>query len=59
MILAEGEGPNVRTPPRNLAIQIFRKLGWKHPSIAELTDDQIDLLEDALGPWEPRKAQAA
>jgi len=34
-----------RTPPRPLAIHIYRKLGWKHPVIARLTDAQIDLLE--------------
>lgn len=34
-----------RTPARPLAIEIYRKLGWKHPSIARLTDQQIDLLE--------------
>lgn len=34
-----------RTPARPLAIYIYRKIGWKHASIARLTDAQIDLLE--------------
>lgn len=34
-----------RTPSRPLAIHIFRKTGWRHPSIAELTDDQLAMLE--------------
>lgn len=44
-----------RTPSRPLAIHILRKTGWKHPTIVELTDDEIDFLEK-LDPW---KAEAA
>jgi len=34
-----------RDPSRPLAIHIFRRTGWKHDVIADLTDEQIDLLE--------------
>lgn len=44
-----------RTPSRSLAIHIFRKTGWKHSSIADLSGDEIDFLEK-LDPW---KAEAA
>lgn len=43
-----------RQPSRPLAIHIFRKLGWKHESIAELTEDQIAVLEQ-IEPWTPPK----
>lgn len=42
-----------RQPSRPLAIHIFRKTGWRHPLIADLTDDQIDVLE-RIEPWVPR-----
>ena len=41
-----------RPPPRSLAICFYRKLGWKHDSIAGLTDEQIDVLE-TVDPWVP------
>jgi hypothetical protein len=51
MILSESADPNKsRTPPRSLAILIYRKLRWKHPSIEALSEEQIDLLE-AVEPW--------
>lgn len=43
----------VRKPARSLAIHIFRKTGWRHSSIADLTADQIDTLE-TVEPWSPR-----
>lgn len=43
-----------RTPPRSLAIHIFRSTGWRHAIIADLTDAQIDLLE-TVEPWSPTK----
>lgn len=46
-----------RTPARPLAIHIFRVTGWRHPSIADLTDEQLDVLE-AVDPWKPREAAA-
>lgn len=42
-----------RQPSRSLAIHIFRTAGWKHPLIADLTDEQIDLL-GAVEPWQPK-----
>ena len=41
---------NERKPSRALAIHIFRKTGWRHSVIADLTDEQIDLLEQ-VDPW--------
>ena len=46
-----------RVPPRSLAIRIFRATGWRHDSIAELSDEQIDVLEQ-VEPW-VMKTQAA
>lgn len=45
-----------RVPGRPLAIHIFRRTGWRHPAIADLTDAQIDVLEQ-IEPWSPRSAQ--
>lgn len=45
-----------RTPPRPLAIAIFRGTGWRHSTIADLSDEQIDVLE-SVEPW-TRKAAA-
>ncbi|UQS94868.1 Cro/CI repressor [Pseudanabaena phage Pam1] len=39
-----------RRPSRPLAIHIFRSTGWRHPSIADLTDEQMATLE-AIEPW--------
>lgn len=39
-----------RAPSRPLAIHIFRCTGWKHSLIADLTDEQIDVLE-SIEPW--------
>lgn len=46
-----------RTPSRPLGIHIFRRTGWKHPSIAELTEEQMRVIEE-LDPWTPRQAAA-
>ena len=60
MILSESADPNLRrTPARALAILIFRRTGWKHPSIAHLTDEDIDAAERLDGEWQPRRAEAA
>lgn len=40
-----------RAPSRPLAIHIFRSTGWRHPLIADLTDEQMATLE-AIQPWE-------
>lgn len=44
-----------RKPARSLAIHIFRKTGWKHELIADLTDEQIAVLEQ-VEPWAPKAA---
>lgn len=44
-----------RQPSRPLAIHIFRTTGWKHPLIADLTAEQIDVLE-SVEPWSPARA---
>jgi hypothetical protein len=44
-----------KAPSRGLAIYIYRQLGWRHESIADLTDEQIDVLE-AVERWTPREA---
>lgn len=38
-------GARDRKPSRWLAIRIYRETGWKHPVIASLTDEDIDVLE--------------
>lgn len=39
---------NGNQPPSiPVALEIYRKLGWKSPNIAHLTDEQIDLVEKA------------
>jgi hypothetical protein len=48
MILSDGE--HKRTPPRSLAIRIFRETGWKHPSITDLTETQMKVFEE-VDPW--------
>ena len=44
-----------RSPSRSLAIHIFRQTGWKHSAIADLTDEQIDVLE-SVERWSPSAA---
>lgn len=46
-----------RSPARSLAIHIYRTTGWRHESIADLTDDQMSVLE-VVDPWQPKKAAA-
>ncbi len=43
---------NGRVPKRPLAIHIFRATGWRHETIAQLSDEQIAMLEQ-LEPWQP------
>lgn len=43
-----------RNPSRPLAIHILRRTGWRHDSIADLSDQQIDMLEQ-IEPWTPRQ----
>lgn len=44
-----------RTPARALAIHILRRTGWRHDIIADLTDEEIGLLEK-IEPWQPARA---
>lgn len=44
-----------RIPSRPLAIHIYRKTSWRHPSIADLSEEQMSLLEE-IEPWSPRQA---
>jgi hypothetical protein len=46
-----------RRPARSLAIVIFRKTGWRHDSIADLSDSQMTVLEQ-VDPWVSRAAPA-
>jgi len=39
-----------RSPSRSLAIHIFRQTNWRHSLIADLTDEQIEVLE-TVDPW--------
>lgn len=47
-----------RQPSRPLAIRLFRKTGWRHALLADLTDEQIAVLE-TVEPWTPRQDAAA
>lgn len=49
---------NKRSMPRPLAIKAYRKLGWKHDSIARLTEQQIKVLE-SVEPWVAPKERTA
>lgn len=41
---------NKRQPSRPLAIHIYRRTGWKHDLIADLTREQMEMLEQ-IEPW--------
>lgn len=41
-----------QAPSRALAMFLFRKLGWRHDLIADLTESQIEVLE-GIEPWDP------
>lgn len=47
-----------RTPPRPLAIRIYRETGWKASCLASLSNDDIDVLE-RVDPWTPRAQDEA
>lgn len=46
-----------KAPSRSLAIHIYRKLGWRHAIVADLTEEQMRVLEE-IEPWVP-SARAA
>lgn len=52
------KGEHSRTPPRSLAILIYRKTGWQHPCIVDLTEDQMRVFEE-VDPWAPANRAAA
>lgn len=45
-------------PSRPLAIHIFRTTGWRHDLIADLSEDQMALLEQ-IEPWVPAAKRKA
>jgi hypothetical protein len=47
----------VRQPSRPLAVHIFRKTGWRHSLIADLSAEQLEVLE-SIEPWAPRPQDA-
>lgn len=47
-----GKRPTLGRP---IAIYIYRKTGWRHESIADLTDEQMSVFEQ-VDPWAPRQA---
>ena len=51
------ERGQLSAPSRRLAIRIMRKTGWRHPVIADLSDEQIATLE-AIEPWQSPAEQA-
>lgn len=58
MILSDSDDPaKRRTPTRSLAILIFRKTGWRHPSIDGLTEEQMRVFEE-VDPWAPKREAA-
>jgi transcriptional regulator with XRE-family HTH domain len=46
-----------QAPSRPLAVHIYRKTGWRHPLLAGLSDEQLDVLE-SIEPWSPSQAAA-
>jgi hypothetical protein len=44
-----------KAPSRSLAIHIYRKLGWRHSIIADLTEEQMRVLEQ-VEPWSSKAA---
>lgn len=39
-----------QAPSRPLAVLLYRHTGWKHPCIAELSDEQL-VASELLEPW--------
>lgn len=59
--ISKGYASDIRSgrqaPSRPLAIYLFRKLGWRHQSIGQLTDQQLAASE-ILEPWVPVQERA-
>ncbi len=53
--ILNGNRPALGQP---IAIHIFRTTGWPHPSIADLTEDQMAMLEQ-IDPWSSPRSEAA
>jgi hypothetical protein len=49
------DGDHRRVPPKSLAVLIFRATGWRHESIAALTEEQMAVIEE-IDPWTKREA---
>lgn len=45
-------------PSRPLAVFLLRQTGWRHPSIADLTDEQL-VASEVLEPWVAPRERAA
>jgi hypothetical protein len=59
MILSDSSDPDKsRTPPRSLAIAIYRATHWLHPSIAGMTEVEMKVFE-RHDPWIPPKERQA
>jgi transcriptional regulator with XRE-family HTH domain len=50
--ILNGKRPSLGRP---IAIHIYRATGWRHPSIDDLTEAQMTMLEQ-IDPWQPREA---
>jgi transcriptional regulator with XRE-family HTH domain len=50
--ILSGKRPTLGRP---IAIHIYRRTGWRHQSIADLTEEQMSMLEQ-IEPWLPREA---
>ena len=60
--ISKGYASDIRSgrqkPSRPLAVHLYRELGWRHPTIAELTEKQMAASE-MLEPWVPVPERAA
>lgn len=60
--ISKGYASDIRSgrqdPSRPLAVHLYRKLGWRHDCIADLTESQIEASE-LLEPWVPTSGRAA
>ncbi len=52
--ILNGKRPTLGRP---IAIYIYRKTGWRHEAIADLSEDQMAMLEE-IEQWSPRQEAA-